>query len=129
MPFSCLAAARHAKLADDLGDVELGAVEADAETAGNLFVQEAFADEAKDFELARGEDVGVGRAASCHRCARSPVRAASSIAASSIRSRGPNYTTRHFAPRIPFPASGAARGRRYVLLTQTAPESASMRFE
>ena len=52
-----------AELGDDFGDVVLGGREGDVEAVGDLFVGEAFAEKGEDLPLARGEDVGVGRAA------------------------------------------------------------------
>jgi len=46
-----LLAARHAELREDLCDVVLGAVLADAESGADLLVGQAFADEGEDFLL------------------------------------------------------------------------------
>ena len=56
-------AAGEAELGEDLGDVVLGGGETDVEALGDLFVGEAFAEEVEDLPFARGEDVGMGRAA------------------------------------------------------------------
>lgn len=64
-----IVAALDGKLGEDLGDVELGGAQGDAETLGDLFVGEALAQECQHFPLARGKDVGVWRAAaSVHQC-------------------------------------------------------------
>src|SRR5256885_3348921 len=61
LPRRSFVAAVDAELADDLRDVELRAVEGDAEALGDLLVGEALADEREHLPLSRCEGVRVPR--------------------------------------------------------------------
>lgn len=64
LPAGGLVAAGDGEFAEDLGDVELDAVEADAEAPGDLVVRQALAEESEHLPLTGRKDVGVARAAS-----------------------------------------------------------------
>src|SRR5439155_11756351 len=87
----------YAELREDLGDVVLDGVTADAKAFGDLGVREAVAEEAQDFPLTRCEDVRVRRPTS-------------SLHGSNLTVAARNYTTQ-----------ADQRSRYWVLAKPSAP--------